>query len=167
MSNNDSVPGLMFPTQKGFPPGAGNSRDASIQNMKSNSELQTLANNSLSGGTLRKRKSYRRYKGGDANSTIVVPQLQMPYEPQGGPGTNPNNQIQENARISTQMAANSALDSGATKMGGTRHRRSRKGGNPDWLWGCMSGGKKCSRKKLTKKCRKTRKSRRSSKKHHY
>ena len=60
MTDNNSVPGLMFPTQKGFPPGAGNSRDAAMQNLKNNSQLQTQANNSLSGGRLRKTKSYRR-----------------------------------------------------------------------------------------------------------
>jgi hypothetical protein len=77
----------------------------------------------------------------------------MLYDAKGGPGTNPNDQIQTNSQTSTQMAANSALDSGATKMGGTR-RRSRKGGNPDWVWGCMSGGKKRTRK-ATRKARRT------------
>jgi len=47
-------------------------------------------------------------------------------------------------------------------MGGSRRRRSRKGGNPDWLWGCMSGGKKRSRKN-TKRSRKNRKSRKHRK----
>ena len=141
MSNNNSVPGLMNPTQKGML--AGNPRDSAIQSTTNNNLLQAQANTALSGGRLRKRKAYR---GGEANSTIPVPQYQMLYEPQGGNGTNPNNQIQGNAQTSTQMAANSALDNGATKIGGSSKRRSRKGGNPDWLWGCMSGGKKRSRK---------------------
>ena len=76
----------------------------------------------------------------------------MAYEPQGGPGTNPNNQIQGNSQTSTQMQANAALDN--LKKGGSRRRRSRKGGNPDWIWGCMSGGIK----------RRTRKTRRNGKK---
>ena len=61
------------------------------------------------------------------------------------------------------MAANAALD----KVGGSKRnisrRRSRKGGNPDWLWGCMSGGKKrtrkAGRKRRTSKSRKSRRSR--------
>lgn len=157
MSNNNSVPGLQFPTQKG--PLAGNPRDSAMQSMNNNAQLQAQANAGLSGGRLRKRKPY---KGGDA---IPVPQYQMLYESQGGPGTNPNNQIQGNAQTSTQMAANAALDSGATKMGGRRRRRSRKGGNPDWVWGCMSGGKKKSRKSKQTygRKRKSRKSRRTRK----
>jgi|688.fasta_scaffold270291_3 hypothetical protein len=155
MSNNDSVPGMLLPTQKGMP--AGNPRDSALQSMNNNAQLQAQANAALSGGRHRKRKSYG---GGDV---IPVPQYQMLYESQGGPGTNPNNQIQASSQTSTQMAANSALDSGATKIGGNRKRRSRKGGNPDWLWGCMSGGKKrtikATRKRRTKKSRKNRRSR--------
>jgi hypothetical protein len=156
MSNNNSIPGMIYPTQKGMP--AGNPRDSAIQNMNSNQQNAALASKLLSGGRLGKR----RYRGGDANSTIAVPQYQMLYEPQGGPGTNPNNQIQGSAQTSTQMAANSALDNGATKMGGSSRRRSRKGGNPDWAWGCMSGGKKRTRK-MGRKSRKSRRSRRSRK----
>lgn len=180
MSN---YPGMMLPTQKGYESGAGNPRDSAIQSMNNKAQLQSQANNSLSGGKLRiqknKSKSFTplniyngtakgvpqntkrqpspinyRFKGGVSNSTIVVPQYQMLYEPQGGPGTNPNSQIQGNSQTSTQMAANSALDNGAIKMGG-RGKRSRKGGNSDWLWGCMSGGKGCisSCKKCSKKRR--------------
>ena len=154
MSNNGSIPGMMLPTQRGMP--AGNPRDSAMQTLHNNAQIQAQANNALSGGRHRKRKTYG---GGDA---IPVPQYQMLYESQGGPGTNPNNQIQGNSQTSTQMAANAALDSGATKMGGSRRRRSRKGGNPDWLWGCMSGGKKRSRKN-TKRSRKNRKSRKHRK----
>lgn len=166
MSNNNTVDGMMLPTQKGML--AGNPRDSAMQSLNNNARIQAQASASLSGGRLRRRKSYR---GGD---TIQVPQYQMLYEAQGGPGTNPNNQIQSNAQNSTQMAANSALDSGATQVGGTkRRRRSRKGGNPDWLWGCMSGGKKrtskarrtlgaygkAGNKRRTSKSRKSRRSR--------
>ena len=157
MSNNDTVPGMMVPTQKGMP--AGNPRDSAMQSMNNNAQIQAQANAALSGGRHRKRKARRAYgksyKGGD---TIAVPQYQMLYESQGGPGTNPNNQIQGNSQTSTQMAANAALDSGATKMGGSKRRRSRKGGNPDWLWGCMSVGKKRTRK-MGKKNKKSRKNR--------
>lgn len=149
--SNKPIDGMMNPTQKGML--AGTPRESAMVSMKQNSQLQAQANTGLSGGRLRKRKAYR---GGDA---ITVPQYQMLYEPQGGNGTNPNNQIQGNAQTSTQMAANAALD----KVGGSKRnvsrRRSRKGGNPDWLWGCMSGGKKRSRKAGRKSTRKYRKSR--------
>jgi hypothetical protein len=153
MSNNKSVDGMILPTQKGML--AGNPRDSAMQSMNNNSQLQAQASTALAGGRHRKRKAYG---GGD---TLTVPQYQMLYEPQGGNGTNPNNQIQASSQTSTQMAANSALDKvGGTKRRGSSKRRSRKGGNPDWLWGCMSGGKKRSRKN-TKRSRKHRKSTRS------
>ena len=158
MSNNKSVDGMMLPTQKGML--AGNPRDSAMQSMNNNSQLQAQASTALAGGRHRKRKAYG---GGD---TLTVPQYQMLYEPQGGNGSNPNNQIQASSQTSTQMAANSALDKvGGTKRRGSKKnvskRRSRKGGNPDWLWGCMSGGKKRSskagRKRRTRKSRKSRK----------
>jgi hypothetical protein len=154
MSNNNSVEGMMYPTQKGML--AGTPRDSAMENMKQNSQLQAQASTALSGGRLRKRKAYG---GGD---TLTVPQYQMLYEPQGGNGSNPNNQIQASSQTSTQMAANAALD----KVGGSKRsvsrRRSRKGGNPDWVWGCMSGGKKrrtikAGRKRKSRKSRRTRK----------
>ena len=157
MSNNKSVDGMMQPTQKGML--AGNPRDSAMQSMNNNSQLQAQASSALSGGRHRKRKAYG---GGD---TLTVPQYQMLYEPQGGNGTNPNNQIQASSQTSTQMAANSALDSGATKMGGSRRRRSRKGGNPDWLWGCMSGGKKSRTRKAYRKHTKRNRKHRKSHKH--
>ena len=151
MSNNNSVAGMMYPTQKGMP--AGNPRDSAIQNMNNSQQTAALASKLLSGGKRIRVSRKRRYGGGQ----IVVPQYQMLYEAQGGPGSNPNNQIQGISQTSTQMAANSALDNGATKMGG--RRRSKKGGNPDWVWGCLSGGKKRTRKmgKKSKKSRRNRK----------
>ena len=152
MSNNKSVDGMMLPTQKGML--AGNPRDSAMQSMNNNSQLQAQASTALAGGRHRKRKAYG---GGD---TLTVPQYQMLYEPQGGNGTNPNNQIQASSQTSTQMAANAALDKvGGSKRRGISKRRSRKGGNPDWLWGCMSGGKKRTKKSGRKSTRKYRKSR--------
>lgn len=169
MSDNNPIPGMMFPTQKGML--AGNPRDSAIQNMNNNQQNAGLASKLLSGGKLKKR-----FRGGN----IAVPQFQMLYEPQGGRGTNPNDQIGANARTGTQMAANAAFDKGATIMGGKRsdskrsgckrsggkrsgskRRRSRKGGNPDWVWGCMSGGK--SRRRTSRK-RRTSRRRKSSRK---
>jgi len=151
MTDNNSIPGMMFPTQKGMP--AGNPRDSAIANMHSGQQSSALASKLLSGG----KKLQKRLRGGN----ITVPQFQMLYDPQGGPGTNPNNQIQGNSRVSTQSLANSALDRGATQMGGKR--RSRKGGNPDWTWGCMSGGKSVRRRRKNKKTRKNKKSKKNRK----
>jgi len=152
-----SVPGLIYPTSKGML--AGNPRDSAIANMNNASAIQAQANNAVGGRRISRRRSLAisralsRVGGGN----IPVPQYQMLYEPQGGPGTNPNDQIQTNAAISTQGAANAALDSGAFKKGGRRSRRRSKrlnGGNPDWNWGCMSGGRKrrsCRRKRSNKR----------------
>ena len=137
-----SIPGMMFPTQKGMP--AGNPRDSALLNMNNNAQNQANANAAMAGGKLKKR---RKYRGGQ---NITVPQYTMPYEPQGGNGTNPNNQIQQNASVSTQGAANAALDAAAFKKGGTRRR---KGGNPDWNWGCSSGGRKSRRSRRSRKSR--------------
>ena len=122
------------------------------------SQSQANANRAMAGGKIKKKRHY----GG----AVTVPQFQMAYAPQGGPGTNPNNIIQSSSQTSTQMAANSALDSGAnTKGGSRRRRRSRKGGNPDWLWGCMSGGKKSRTRKAYRKHTKRNRKHRKSHKH--
>ena len=145
-----SIPGMMYPTQKGMP--AGNPRDSAMVTMNNNAQNQANANAAMAGGKL---KSLRKYRGGNS---IVVPQYNMPYEPQGANGTNPNNLIQQNAATSTQGAANSAYDAAAFKKGGTRRR---KGGNPDWIWGCSSGGRRSRRSIKSRRSRRSRKSRRS------
>lgn len=155
-----SIPGMMYPTQKGMP--AGNPRDSALLNMNNNAQNQANANAAMAGGNL---KSRRRYRGGNGQTNIspqpiTVPQYAMPYEPQGGNGTNPNNQIQQNAGVSTQGAANAALDGAAFKKGGTNKRR--KGGNPDWTWGCSSGGRK-RRTRRTKRSKRTKNTKRSRK----
>jgi hypothetical protein len=155
------IPGMMYPTMQGME--AGNPRDAAIANMNNAATIQAHANNAVGG----RKKRMRSRKGG--SGTIAVPQFNMLYQPQGGPGTNPNDQIASNAQVATQGAANSALDAGAFKKGGSgsdrkksrSRRRSRKGGNPDWVWGCMSGGRK--RNRTSKKRKGSRK--RSSKKY--
>ena len=151
MSTTNSVPGMMYPTQKAMI--GSTPADSARLSAINKSASQAQANKLMAGGKLRKR----RHIGG----AVVVPQYQMLYEPQGGPGTNPNNQIQAGSQTSTQMAANSVYDNAATKTGGSKRSRRRKGGNPNWLWGCMSGGKKCTRK--NKKSRKNRKNKKSRK----
>ncbi|MCJ7800864.1 MAG: hypothetical protein MUP82_00735 [Candidatus Marinimicrobia bacterium] len=155
-----TTPGMVYPTQKAML--AGNPQASALAQMQNSSNSQAKANAAMAGGKMRKR-----YRGGTGVSnnadTIVAPQMRTMYTPQGGTGTNPNDQMKGNAATSTQMAANSVSDNAATQRGGSR--RKRKGGNPDWLWGCMSGGKQRS-KKNSKRSRKSRKSKKSKKRRH-
>jgi hypothetical protein len=84
----------------------------------------------------------------------------MPYTVTNGTGTGPNSQIQAGLTTSTQMgtSGNAKYDAYASVKGGSRRR---KGGNPDWNWGCMSGGKKRKSRKHSRrnKHKKSRKSR--------
>jgi len=148
MSTNNSVPGLEYPTQKAML--AGTPRASAMASMTGAAQSQANANRTLAGGR-------RKYRGG-----ALAPQMQLLYTPQGGPGTNPNEQMAGNAKTSTQMAANRVNDNQATQMGGSK--RKRKGGNPDWVWGCLSGGKKYSRKYSKKSRKHTRKSRKHARK---
>ena len=128
-----NVPGLIYPTQKA--PLAGNPRDSAIAEMNNSNQKQN-AINQIAG--LRKNK-----KGGN----VIVPQFGNSYTEQAGPGTGTNAQIAGLSKISTQNAANSKYDSYATQKGGKNSRKSRKGGNPNWHWGCYSGGKKTRTRK--------------------
>jgi len=174
MAGTSNTPtGLMLPTMKSFTPGAGNQRDSaalSLQNM--NTKQATL--NATVGGRRKMGRGRRiRYSGGSSssnNSSITVPQFQMPYTPQGGVGTNPNDQIKATSSTSMQSAAWAANDQLATKLGGTKKRhgkkransysrrrtsKNKKGGNwnPNWSWGCYSGGKMVRRNRSSKKRR--------------
>jgi hypothetical protein len=132
-----TVPGMMYPTQKAML--AGTPRDSAQAAMTASNQSQAMANKLMSGGI-------RRRKRGGANS-LDVPQYTMPYTPQGGPGTNPNDQIRGNSQTSTQMMANNKFDNYATIKGGTRrktHRRSSK----------KRGGKRHSMRRKSRKHRK-------------
>lgn len=150
MTNNtnatQNVPGMIYPTQKGFAPGAGNPRDSAMLQMAAVNTKQANLNAAV-GGSKKKR-------GG----TIVIPQYQMQYAPQGGPGTDPNSQISGNLRTSTQGTANAVYDKQALKTGGGSRKR-RKGGNPNWSWGCYSGGRKSRRVRKTKRSKKSKRRR--------
>jgi hypothetical protein len=64
-----------------------------------------------------------------------------------------------NAQYGSQSSANAEFDKNAL-TGGTR--RKRKGGNPNWIWGCFSGGKKRKTQINKRKTRKTRKHRKKT-----
>lgn len=155
---NATVPGMNYPTQKGML--AGNPRDSAIQ---------ASANMNAKQASLGKIGGRKRGGAGNNGGTINVPQYQMLYQPQGGNASNPNSQIQQNSQISTQGAANSVYDKQAMS-GGYNKRSLKKGGtmmgNPNWNWGCYSGGKrriKQSKKlRISRKYRKSRKHRRSN-----
>ena len=134
MSNTN--PGMMYPTAPGMV--GANPADSARVSMLNKGQMQASANKLMAGGKLNP----------------------MLYEAQGN---GPNTQIQSNSQTSTQMSANSVYDSDASilKKGG---KKSRKGGNSDWVWGCMSGGKRKSRRSH-KKYKKSRRSHKKSRKH--
>jgi len=108
------VPGMTYPTQKAML--AGNPRDSAIQaSINANTKLTNL-------GKIGGRKRGKKRGGG----VIPVPQMQLLYTPQGGNTTNPNAQIQQNAQIGTQGAANRVFDKLALAKGGSRKRRKTK-----------------------------------------
>lgn len=156
-TSSQNIPGMEYPTQKAML--AGNPRDSAYAAMTNSNQNQANANKLMAGGKIK-----RRHRGGQ--SAINVPQYQMLYEPQGGNGTNPNNQIQTNLQTSTQMSANKVYDNYATVKGGST--RKRKGGNTNWVWGCMSGGKRSKKSKKhgkrSKKYTRCNKSKKSHKK---
>ena len=119
MSTNASANanGMMYPTTKGMV--GSNPADSARVSMLNKAQSQTTANQLMAGGKVKRRRI--RYGGA---SSIVVPQYQMLYEPQGGIGTNPNDQIQGNSQTSTQMNANAVYDSYATtfKKGGAKSK---------------------------------------------
>jgi hypothetical protein len=159
-----TTPGLMNPTTIGR---IGTPREAAIAEANNRAASQTMANRAMAGG------KYRRFRGGASNG-IPVAQFNMPYKEQNGPGTGINDQYRNLNQINTQAVANSNYDNlAAIKKGGFSykkkpfsHKKSSNsrmaGGNPDWSWGCYSGGK---HRKTRRNSRKSRKRHRKSRKH--
>ena len=154
----NTAPGLTQPTMIGMQ--AGNPKDSAIASQNQMNQKQASLSAAVGGR--------RNKKGGD----IAVPQFQMQYTPQGGTGQDPNALIQQNSQTSTQSVQNASMDLNALKKGGKKiGKKSRKGGNADWEWGCSSGGKsrknrssrsnRSKRRTKTRHPRKTRKSRRT------
>ena len=146
MSPTNSVPGLLLQTVKA--PLAG-SPGASAMAARNNQAVQQAALANAVGGRRRRVKRGANKRGANkrgANKiggTITVPQM-------SGDTSGANAVIAQNARHSTQGAANAQYDAAAMKKGGTRRK---KGGNPNWLWGCFSGGRskrRTSKRRTTK-----------------
>lgn len=148
-STNTNPPGLILPTQKSFTPGTGNPRDSAMMATQNMNNKQANLNASVSGGGRR-----HRFRGG----AVSVPQYTMLYQPQGGQGTNPNDQIKTNSSTSMQSRAWAVGDSQATNItppppvGGSR--RNRRGGSSKFNWGCYSGGKRKTYRKSRKQNKK-------------
>ena len=147
MSN---IPGLIQPTVNSYPPGANSPATASkLINDANNLKLQNI--NQMAAGSRRRRKM-----GG---ASVAVPIIKPIYVQQNGQGTDTTSQQAQGQSLSMQSTANSIYDKQATKMGGSR-RRYKKGGNPDWVWGCSSGGRRRTRHAKSKKNKK------KSRRHH-
>ena len=143
MSNQNSPPGLINPTVNSYPPGANSPATAAkSMNDANNQKLQNI--NQMAAGSRRRKRG-----GGD----VAVPVLKPMYTSQNGPGSDPTAQQAQGQSINMQSTANSVYDNQASKMGGSR-RRYKKGGNPDWLWGCYSGGRRRTHRRKTRKHKK-------------
>ena len=147
-----SYPGLILPTTQSYTMGAGNARDSAIMATQNMNAKQANLVNAVGG----KRK--RRYRGGA--DAIVVPQFQMQYNVTNGTGTGPNDQIAGLSSTSMQSASWSVNDNKASIKGGTK-RKYKRGGNPDWSWGCVSGGKRRTYKRRISRRKKNNKHRHS------
>lgn len=137
-----NIPGLIQPTVISYPPGANSPATAAkMMNDANNQKLQNI--NQMVAGKRRKR-------GG---SNVIVPVLKPIYTSQNGEGTDLVSQQAFTQSINMQSTANSINDNEATKMGGSRRRRYKRGGNSEWLWGCYSGGKRRTYRSKYKKNR--------------
>jgi len=166
-TNNTNVPGLKIPTQKAML--SGNPRDSAIQSNTNMNQKTASLSAAVGGARMKKNKKSNTRRSGikRTGGAVAVPQFQMQYSDQSGPGGSPNNQVQQNSQISTQQVANASYDSEALNLKGGRHkykknrnrkltnrklsRRKRRGGNvnSDSIWGCYSGGNKTKKSKTS------------------
>ena len=127
-------PGLNFPTQLPYEAGAGTPRQSALIAQQNSAAKQTSLINSSGGSRRSRHKRSRRhlFYGGD----YVVPQYQMSYTPQGGPGQTPNDIIKSTSQNSTQTVANQQYDGLVGQKAGTKICENGQTG----CWGCYSGG---------------------------
>jgi hypothetical protein len=125
MSTNSNVPGLTYPTVQA--PLAGSPGASAIAARTATINKQAALSNAVSGGSKRKRSANKRgankrKRGANKRGgAIAVPQI--PGDTSGA-----NAVIAQNARNSTQAAANAQYDKvgGTMKKGGRRRRRTKK-----------------------------------------
>jgi len=136
-------------------PGQTPGQSAAINFQANAAGTNALANIGSGGG---KKKLY----GGQATNNITVPTLSTNYTPPG-PVT-PNSTFKAGAIIGSQSTANAVGDQYAL-TGGKRRKSNKKGGNPNWDWGCHSGGRKMRRTNRRNKSKKGKKGSRKSRRH--
>jgi hypothetical protein len=146
MSNNTNATGLPPPTMQGR---TGSPAQAALDSMNQRNASNAALANSV-GGSMKKR-------GG----AITVPILQTPYQTTGSPEQSPTGIATQNAIVASQGNENSKYDNQALQKGGKRCKR---GGNPELLWGCYSGGKKRKTRTNKRKTSRYRKKTRRNKK---
>lgn len=135
-----SIPGLIQPTVNSYPHGA-NSPHTAAKAMAANNNQKLNNINQMAAGSKRRKRG-----GGDVN----VPVLKPMYTSQNGQA-DPVSQQQALAQSGTQGSANRVYDNQATRGGS---RRKKRGGNPNWSWGCYSGGRRRTHRRKTKKHKK-------------
>ena len=147
MSNNTNDTGLPPPTMQGH---IGSPNQAAYNNITQRNSLDAERARSVSGGSTKK-------KGG----AITVPVLQTTYKSAGSPEQSPTGIATNNAIVASTSQSRAVNDNLATQQGG---KRGKKGGNPNWLWGCYSGGKRKKTRTNKRKTRRYRKKTRRNKK---
>ena len=147
MSNNtNNGTGLPPPTVQGR---TGSPAQAAYNDRQQQQLSQAHAIRALAGGSMKK-------KGG----AITVSTVQPMYKEVGGPGQTTTGISTNNAKVANQNQQDAIYDN-QLQQGGKRCKR---GGNPDWLWGCYSGGRKRKTRTNKRKTRRYRKKTRRNKK---
>jgi hypothetical protein len=119
MSTNSNVPGLTYPTVQA--PLAGSPGASAMAARTATMNRQAALSNAVSGGSKKKRGASKRGRGANKRGG-AIPVPQMPGDTSGA-----NAVIAQNARNSTQAAANAQYDKvGGTMKKGGRRRRSTK-----------------------------------------
>ena len=145
MSNNTNSTGLPPPTILGH---IGSPAQAAYNDRQQQNISQANANAAIGGS--------KKKKGG----AITVPVLQTSYKTTGSPEQSPTGIAASNGRVASQGGENAKYDN-QLQQGGKRRKR---GGNPDWIWGCYSGGKTRKTRTNKRKTRRYRKKTRRNKK---
>ena len=144
MVNNTTSTGLPPPTIQGR---TGSPAQAAFNDRHQQNISQANANAAVGGN--------KKKKGG----AITVPVLQTPYKTTGSPEQSPTGIAANNGRVAADSGEQAKYDN---KLGGGK--RCKRGGNPDWLWGCYSGGKRRKTRTNKRKTRRYRKKTRRNKK---
>ena len=143
-NNTTNGPVLPPPTMQGR---TGSPAQAAFNDRHQQNISQANANAAVGGNKTK--------KGG----AITVPTVQPMYKEVSGPGGTVTDTQVNTASSSANSTAQAKYDS---QLGGGK--RGKKGGNPNWLWGCYSGGKRRKTRTNKRKTRRYRKKTRRNKK---